>query len=163
MMPYLIVIIIAFLLDRLSKMWAADFLAENGPTNLHDLLTIQETYNRGIAFGMFQGIGPIVGWLTILVVVALTVYLVRAPKNLWLMRLGLAILIGGALGNLVDRIFVGHVLDFIETPFRQGIFNVADVLIYVGIGLTILGSVLQKSGEQENREPTVTIVDLDES
>ena len=162
-MPYLIFIILAFLLDRLTKVWAAQFLAENGPTQLHAWLTIQETYNRGIVFGMFQGIGPIVGWLTILVVVALIVYLVRAPKELWLMRLGLAILIGGALGNLVDRIFVGHVLDFIETPLRQGIFNVADVLIYVGIGLTILGSILQKSGEKQRRKPAVTIVDLDEN
>lgn len=161
-MPYIIVIVFAFLIDRVTKLWAAQFLAENGPTQLHAWLTIQETYNRGIAFGMFQGIGPLVGWLTILVVIALSVYLVRTPKELWLMRLGLAILIGGALGNLVDRIFAGYVLDFIETPFRQGIFNMADVLIYVGIGLTILGSILQKSGEKQKRQPTVTITHLDE-
>lgn len=161
-MPYLIVIILAFLIDRATKLWAAQFLAENRPTQLHAWLTIQETYNRGIAFGMFQGIGPLVGWLTILVVIALSVYLVRTPKELWLMRLGLAILIGGALGNLVDRIFAGYVLDFIETPFRQGIFNMADVLIYVGIGLTILGSILQKSEEKQKRQPTVTITHLDE-
>jgi signal peptidase II len=162
-MLYLIVIILAFFIDRLSKLWAADFVAENGPTRLHPLLTIQETYNRGVAFGMFQGIGPIVGWFTILVVGALLIYLIHAPKELWIMRLGLAILIGGALGNLVDRIFVGHVLDFIETPLRSGIFNMADVLIYVGIGLTILGAVLQKSkDEDKKREPTITIVDLEE-
>lgn len=161
-MPYIIVIVFAFLIDRATKLWAAQFLAENGPTQLHAWLTIQETYNRGIAFGMFQGIGPLVGWLTILVVIALSVYLVRTPKELWLMRLGLAILIGGALGNLVDRIFAGYVLDFIETPFRQGIFNMADVLIYVGIGLTILGSILQKSEEKQKRQPTVTITHLDE-
>lgn len=161
-MPYIIVIVFAFLIDRVTKLWAAQFLAENGPTQLHAWLTIQETYNRGIAFGMFQGIGPLVGWLTILVVIALSVYLVRTPKELWLMRLGLAILIGGALGNLVDRIFAGYVLDFIETPFRQGIFNMADVLIYVGIGLTILGSILQKSEEKQKRQPTVTITHLDE-
>lgn len=161
-MPYIIVIVFAFLIDRVTKLWAAQFLAENRPTQLHAWLTIQETYNRGIAFGMFQGIGPLVGWLTILVVIALSVYLVRTPKELWLMRLGLAILIGGALGNLVDRIFAGYVLDFIETPFRQGIFNMADVLIYVGIGLTILGSILQKSGEKQKRQPTVTITHLDE-
>ncbi len=162
-MPYLIIIIVAFFIDRLSKLWAADFAAENGITELHPLLTIHATYNRGIVFGMFQGIGPVVGWLTILVIIVLFIYLMRAPKELWLMRLGLAILIGGALGNLVDRIFAGQVLDFIQTPFRQGIFNAADVLIYVGIGLTILGSILQKSEEKKKREPTVTIVDLDKN
>ncbi len=159
-MPYLI-ILLAFLADRLSKMWAADFVAENGVTQLHTLLTIRATYNRGIALGMFQGIGPMVGWFTILIVAGLFVYLLRTPKQLWIMRLGLAILIGGALGNLVDRIFLGQVLDFIETPLRPGIFNVADVLIYIGLGLTILGSVVQKVEDEKNREPTVTIIDLE--
>ena len=50
MLPYLL-IILAFLADRLTKLWAAAFLAENGPTQLHPLLTIRETYNRGIALG----------------------------------------------------------------------------------------------------------------
>ena len=157
-MPYLI-IILAFLADRLSKMWAADFFAENGATQLHPYLTIQQTYNRGIALGMFQGIGPIVGWFTIFVVLGLFIYLWRTPKELWIMRLGLAILIGGALGNVVDRIIVGQVLDFIETPFRSGIFNVADVLIYVGLALTILGTIVQK--EKAPPVPKVTILDID--
>lgn len=157
-MPYLI-ILLAFLADRFSKMWAAQFVAENGPTQLHPYLTIRETYNQGIALGMFQGIGPIVGWFTIFVVIGLFIYLLRTPKELWIMRVGLAILIGGALGNLVDRISVGQVLDFIETPFRSGIFNVADVLIYVGLAVTILGAVLQK--ENEKREPKVTIYETE--
>lgn len=157
-MPYLI-ILLAFLADRLSKMWAADFVAKNGVTQLHPLLTIQQTYNRGIALGMFQGIGSGVGWFTIIVVVGLFIYLLRTPKELWIMRFGLAILIGGALGNLVDRILVGEVLDFIETPLRSGIFNVADVLIYTGLALTILGSIVQK--EKEVSEPTVTIIEME--
>lgn len=133
-------ILLAFLADRLSKMWATAYLAEHGVTRVNSLLTIREAYNRGIAFGLFQGIGPIVGWLTVGVVLGLFIYLIRLPKQAWLQRLGLAILIGGALGNLVDRIIVGEVLDFIETPLRPGIFNVADVMIYLGVILTALGS-----------------------
>jgi signal peptidase II len=150
-------ILLAFLADRVSKWWAAAYLAEHGATRVNSLLTIRETYNRGIAFGLFQGIGPAVGWLTVGVVIGLFVYLVRLPKQAWLPRLGLAILIGGALGNLVDRIFVGEVLDFIETPLRPGIFNVADVMIYLGLFLTVLGSWYyeKKLGETAVSPPSV--------
>ncbi len=140
----LVFIFLAFLADRLTKVWAAQFLAANGPTQVHALLTIRETYNRGIALGLFQGIGPIVGWLTVFAVLGMAVYLARLPRKQWLARLGLAILIGGALGNLVDRVLAGQVLDFIETPLRPGVFNVADVMIYLGLGLVLAGSLWQK-------------------
>lgn len=140
----LLFILLAFLADRVTKLWAAQFLAANGPTQIHSLLTIQEAYNRGIALGLFQGIGPFVGWLTIFIVLGAGIYMARLPREQWLARLGLAVLIGGALGNLVDRIFAGQVLDFIETPLRPGIFNVADVMIYLGLILVLLGSFWQK-------------------
>ena len=144
-----LVMLLAFLADRLSKWWVAAYLAENGPIRLTSWLTIREVYNQGIAFGLFQGIGPVVGWLTLLLLLGLFVYMVRLPRQAWLMRLGLAVLIGGAMGNLVDRIFAGVVLDFIETPLRQGVFNVADVLIHVGVILAILGSWLYDKKEGE--------------
>ncbi len=139
MLPYL-PILLALLADQLSKRWAAVFLNENGATQIHPLLTVRETYNEGIAFGMFQGIGPAVGWLTIAVVVGLFLYLNRVPREQRMLRMGLALMIGGALGNLIDRITAGQVLDFLETPLRPGIFNVADVFIYLGIFLIIGGS-----------------------
>jgi signal peptidase II len=137
MLPY-ILILLAFLADRLSKWWAISYLDEHGPTRINALFSVQETYNRGIAFGMFQGIGPLVGWLTIAVVVGMLIYLVRLPKEEKLLQIGLALLIGGALGNLVDRIMVGKVLDFIVTPLRSGVFNVADVVINLGIIIILL-------------------------
>ena len=140
MLPYFL-ILLAFLADRLSKWWAISHLNVHGPTRINALFSVQETYNRGIAFGMFQGIGPLVGWLTIAVVVGMLIYLVRLPKEEKLVRIGLALLIGGALGNLIDRIMVGQVLDFIETPLRPGIFNVADVAIYLGMFIILLATI----------------------
>lgn len=139
MLPYLL-IILAFLADRLSKWWAAAYYAEHGPTIFHPLLSLSQTYNRGIALGLFQGIGPVVGWLTIGVVIALFIYLVQTPRRMRLLRIGLAFIIGGALGNLVDRVTAGQVLDFIETPLRPGVFNLADVMIYLGLFLALLAS-----------------------
>ncbi|MCA9917015.1 MAG: signal peptidase II [Anaerolineales bacterium] len=136
--------LLAFLADRATKWWAADYLSGHGPTRINAWLTFRATYNRGISFGLFQGIGPVVGWLTLLFLLGLLVYLVRLPKQAWLLRLGLAILIGGAMGNLVDRIFVGQVLDFVETPLRQGIFNVADVMIHLGTILAFMGVLRQE-------------------
>ncbi|MFQ5399673.1 MAG: signal peptidase II [Anaerolineae bacterium] len=139
MIIYLL-IILSFLADRFTKQWAAAYLTQHGPTTFNPLFTLRETYNRGIAFGMFQGIGPLIGWLTIAVVIGMFFYMLRLPRSMRLLRVGLALVIGGALGNLVDRVIVGEVLDFIESPLRPGIFNVADVLINVGMILALLGS-----------------------
>jgi len=143
MFPYWL-IVLAFAADRLSKWWVTGYLAENGVTQVHPLLTLYPTYNRGIAFGLFQGIGPIIGWLSILVVIGLFIYLTRVPRSMWLLRIGLALIIGGAMGNLIDRVTAGQVLDFIQTPLRPGVFNVADVMINTGVVLSLLGAFLQK-------------------
>ncbi len=150
-MPYAL-ILIAFLADRFSKQWAAAYYAEHGSTTFHPLFHLSQTYNRGISLGLFQGIGPLIGWLTIGVVVGLFVYLWRLPREMWLLRGGLAILIGGALGNLVDRITVGQVLDFIETPLLPSIFNAADVMVYIGMFLVLIASLFGREVvlEKEN-------------
>lgn len=148
MFPFFM-ILFAFGLDRLSKWWAAAYLAEQGPTEIHPLVTLTPTYNRGIAFGLAQGIGPIVGWLSIVVVLGLLIYMARLPRSMGLMRAGLALLIGGALGNLVDRITAGQVLDFITTPLRPGVFNIADVMIYAGIFMAMAGAILQRESDTE--------------
>lgn len=140
--PYLLLILLVFLADRLSKLWAIAYLNAYGPTRINGLLSIQETYNSGIAFGMFQGVGPAIGWLTIAIVAGMLIYLLRLPREEKLIKIGLALIIGGAIGNLIDRVTVGEVLDFIETPLRSGIFNVADVAINLGMILVILAVVL---------------------
>lgn len=141
----LTIIAAGFAADRLAKWWAAAFLAEHGAVRFNRFLAIHETYNEGIAFGLLQGVGPLIGWLSLAVVAGLLVYMIRLPRALWLARLGLALLIGGAAGNLLDRIVDGRVLDFIVTPFRPGIFNIADLLINVGMGLIIISAIWQRA------------------
>jgi signal peptidase II len=157
MLPYLL-IIFAFVADRLTKWWAEGYLSENGVTQVNDYLSLYPTYNRGIAFGMFQGVGPLVGWLSLIVVFGLLIYLTRIPRSMWLLRIGIALIIGGALGNLVDRVIAGEVLDFIQTPIRPGIFNVADIMINVGVVLSLLAVLFQK----EKSETDSQELELDE-
>jgi len=139
-----LLILIAFGADRLSKSWAAGFLADNGATQIHPLFMLEQTYNRGLAFGLMQGIGMAVGWLSVAIVAALAVYMIRLPRPMWLLRAGLALIIGGALGNLIDRVTTGQVLDFIATPLRPGVFNVADVMIHLGLLLSLAGFIFQR-------------------
>jgi signal peptidase II len=141
--PYLLLLLV-FAADRLSKQWAAAYLATHGTTDLHPLLTITESYNRGLAFGFFQGLGPLMGWLTLLIVAALLVSLLRTPRSMGLTRSALALIIGGALGNMVDRIAAGQVLDFLTTPLLPSIFNLADVALNLGILLLLLATLRQK-------------------
>jgi signal peptidase II len=149
MWPYAL-ILLAFVADRLTKAWATDYLALHGTVEITPWLSLRPVYNEGIAFGMFPGIGMAMGWLSILIVIGLFVYLVRLPRSLWLMRLGLPLIIGGALGNLVDRVLVGQVFDFIQTPLRPGIFNIADVMINLGVVLCLVGAFWQGKREKDS-------------
>lgn len=148
MHPY-ILILLAFLADRISKWWAAAYLAEHGPTSFHALFTLSATYNEGIAFGLFQGLGRTIGWITVVIVLGMFLYLRRLPRSMGLVRLGLALVIGGALGNLVDRVTTGEVLDFILTPLRPGVFNVADITIHPGVILAVWGSFRQPTAKRD--------------
>ena len=103
---------------------------------------------------MFQGIGRAVGWLSIIIVIGLSIYMIRTPKSMWMLRIGLALIIGGALGNMVDRIVAGEVLDFIQLAIRPGVFNIADVMVNAGMVISLLGVIFQRQ-EETPEEPSV--------
>lgn len=116
-------------------------------------------YNTGVAFGLFQGGGIIFILLPIVIVVGILVYFPRIPDGDWTLRLALSLQLGGALGNLVDRITIGHVTDFISVG-QFPVFNIADSAITIGVIVLILGVWIQEKREKaarENRPP----VDVD--
>jgi signal peptidase II len=147
MLPY-IIIILAYAADRVTKWWIANNLADFRPVKVNAFLTLQPTYNRGVAFGLLQGIGPIIGWFSILIVLGLLVYLIRTPRQQWLLRLGLAMIIGGALGNMIDRVTAGEVLDFIHVSFLPGIFNISDLMVNLGMGTSLAAGFLDREEEE---------------
>ena len=153
---YILIILVAFAADRLTKWWATAYFSENGALELGSFITLSPTYNQGISFGMFQGIGRIVGWISIIIVIGLFIYMVRTPKSMWLLRIGLALIIGGALGNMIDRIFAGEVLDFVQSAIRPGVFNVADVMVNAGMIISLIGVIIQRP-EQSPGEPSIEI------
>ncbi|MDH5507192.1 MAG: signal peptidase II [Anaerolineae bacterium] len=106
--------------------------------------------NRGAAFGMFQEAGGIFTVLAVVVAGIIIYYYPRVPKKDWLFRLALALQLGGALGNLIDRISFGYVTDFLSVG-NFPVFNVADSSISVGVGLLLLGSWLSDRAEKKAR------------
>lgn len=123
------------LLDQLSKQALKD---AQGPL-IPGLLRLSGTRNAGAAFGLLRGLP----WLPALIG-GLACALVA--RHLWraqpggLFGLGLTLVLAGALGNLIDRLLLGHVIDFLELSFtRFAIFNLADVYVTLGCGLAALG------------------------
>ncbi len=93
--------------------------------------------NTGAAFGMFQGFGLVFTVLAFLVAIALLYYFPRIPRAEWALRVALVMMMGGAVGNLIDRIMQGTVTDFISVG-TFAVFNVADASISVGTVVLIL-------------------------
>ncbi len=108
-------------------------------------------YNNGVAFGLFQNGGVIFIILPVVVVLAIIFYYPRVPAEDWFLRLALGLQLGGALGNLIDRLTVGHVTDFISVG-NFPIFNVADSAITVGVFILILGVWLQDRHERQAQQ-----------
>ena len=125
------------LLDRLSKVWAEEFLRDNGPVVLIDrVLEFRYTQNTGIAFGLFQGLGVVFIVLTVLlsVILVLLIYKLPSGKHYLPLNIIFTLILGGALGNLWDRVFQSYVTDFIYIRLINfPIFNVADICVSLGI------------------------------
>jgi signal peptidase II len=107
--------------------------------------------NDGVAFGLFQGRGDLFVVVALVVVAGLLVYQHRLPAQDRLVRLALALQVGGALGNLVDRLRFGHVVDFLHFHFWP-VFNVADSAISVGVVL-LAWQLWRQDGAPADDEP----------
>ncbi|MBI5709668.1 MAG: signal peptidase II [Candidatus Eisenbacteria bacterium] len=135
-------------LDRWTKQWASSTLPYNQPVPVAgEILRWTFTRNSGVAFGIGQGTGfpyYIFSILAVLVIVAMFLRRRGAPTeggSGWPRQLALALILGGAIGNLVDRVKAGEVVDFIEVGFHGWhwpVFNVADSAVSVGVVLFAL-------------------------
>jgi signal peptidase II len=145
-LPILIFIVIAVILDQVIKIAVDNYLPLQQAVHVLPMLALYRTYNLGVAFSMLSGMD---GWLIVgmrLIIVVFVLYLWRrAAKDRWLAHLGFALIISGALGNLVDRFLYGHVIDYVlfyTETWSFAVFNLADSFITVGAGAVILDELL---------------------
>jgi signal peptidase II len=94
-------------------------------------------YNTGVAFGMFQGMGLLFTFLPLVVVILILIFYSRLAGENWWLRVAIGLELGGAIGNLIDRIMIGHVTDFISVG-NFAVFNVADASITVGVAVMLI-------------------------
>ncbi len=107
------------------------------------------THNTGAAFGLFPQGGTLFLLIALAVAGVILYYYRQLPPQAWLMRLALGLQLGGALGNVVDRLRQGYVVDFFEVP-HWPVFNVADSCIVVGV--VLLGWVMWREERRTTRQ-----------
>jgi len=142
--------VLVILLDWQTKQMASESLALYRPQEIFSWLNMTLAHNYGAAFSFLNNAGGWQRWFFVVlasgVSLILLVWLLRLPRHEWRTGLSLALIIGGAVGNLIDRIQLGYVVDFIDVFFRDWhypAFNIADSAITVGVVLLLLDSVLQ--------------------
>ena len=105
-------------------------------------------YNTGVVFGMFQNANTFFMILAIIVSLAIIFYFPQIPTDEWPLRLALSLQLAGAVGNLISRIQVGHVTDFISVGSFP-VFNVADSSITIGVAVLLVGIWYQERKERQ--------------
>ncbi|WP_239617347.1 signal peptidase II [Cohnella mopanensis] len=152
---YYVIAVVVFLIDYASKKIISANVEENTEkiSVIGDFFIISHIRNRGAAFGMLQEQRVFFLSITIIVVVGILWYLHRSFRTGSVMLLfALAMILGGAVGNFLDRALFGEVVDFLQFNFGSytfPIFNLADSAICVGVALVILDSLLTM--KQENK------------
>lgn len=146
-LPHILLMLLVVVVDQLSK---AIVVREIG---LHDyvplidgLLSLSHVRNHGAAFGLlsdwnipYQSL--LLSTLSLLALGAIAAYFMRLPKSAWLPRLSLSLVLGGAVGNVIDRLRLGYVVDFVHVYWREHQwpdFNVADSAITIGVALLVI-------------------------
>jgi signal peptidase II len=108
-------------------------------------LALEYTENRGAAFGLFSGLAPILAGVSIAILAALLMHFLRQPRPPLWQTVATGAIAGGALGNLIDRVRLGYVIDFVSVgPWPN--FNVADSAITIGVLVLVWGISRQQSG-----------------
>ncbi len=136
--------IVIIVVDQLTKIWVRANLPVGQALEVipgyGEWVRLLHIQNTGAAFGMFQAGGLIFTAVAIVVSIAIIYYSFRIQGDAWALRLILGLQLGGALGNLIDRLTVGPVTDFVSllSIWNAPIFNVADASITIGVVLMVL-------------------------
>lgn len=156
---WILIAVSVFVLDRSSKDLALNHLVLEEPINILPILNLFLTYNTGAAFSF---LGKASGWqewlfigIAISVSIFIIIWLIRLKHTQALLRTSLALILGGSLGNLYDRIMYHKVIDFIDFFYKDWhypIFNIADSAICIGAFLLLLDLLFKEKKEREEKK-----------
>ncbi len=147
MLKWLWLSLLALVLDQSSKLLVAGSMSLYESISVIPFFNITYVHNTGAAFSFLSDAGGWQRWLfaalAVVISAVLAVWLARLQKHETLLAVALALVLGGALGNLVDRLLYGYVIDFLDVYYRQWhwpAFNIADSAISLGVFLMLLES-----------------------
>lgn len=128
-------------IDQAAKLWATAALTPGIGIDILPILTLYRVQNTGIAFSLFAGSGAVLTLFTIAITIGVVVFWMRSEEGGRVATIGYAAILGGAFGNLIDRLRLGHVVDFLLLHFGDRalfIFNPADAALTLGPVLLIV-------------------------
>lgn len=148
-------VVLLAILDQISKTWAVSNFAYGLVHQVVPTLNIQLVYNYGISFSLFSADAYyyLILIFGLMITTGLMVWLVKIPSTAKLKITSVSLILGGAVGNLVDRAFRGYVVDFIDFTIGNWHwynFNLADVWISIGAFLMIFDMLVNKETHHEN-------------
>ncbi len=144
---FVISVLFVAVLDQISKyLIKTSMKLFDSIVIIPDIFRITYIENTGISFGLLGGAeNPVKRWVLVAVVsiatIMITVYWILNMKNSFLFNLSCGLIVGGAIGNLIDRILKGSVTDFIEVGYREltwPVFNIADTFVSIGVFLFVI-------------------------
>ena len=154
-MKYYILALFVLILDQLTK-WiivTKTTLHQKIPV-IENLLYITSHRNKGAAFGILQGQMWLFFIVTVIVVAFVAYYISKHAHESKLLGISLGLVLGGAIGNFIDRLFRGEVVDFIDVyifTYDFAIFNVADMALVIGVGVLMLQIFLEEGKTREKK------------
>ena len=148
--------VIVFGLDQGSQYLADSLLQYHIPVPVIPFFNLTLSYNTGAAFSFLSDAGGWQRWFFVVLAIIISTVLITwlkslASKQRWLAA-SLALIIGGAVGNVVDRVIFGYVIDFIDVYYQAWhwpIFNIADSAITVGVAIMLIDGIFGKSEKQQ--------------
>ncbi len=140
MLKWLVAAVIVVALDQATKLAADHWLIFHQPVPVMPFFNLTLSYNPGAAFSFLADHSGWQRWFFTILALAVSVFLIRwlhqiGNRDRWLSA-SIALVLGGAVGNLIDRLAYGHVIDFIQLYYRNWswpVFNVADIAITLGV------------------------------
>jgi signal peptidase II len=133
--------------DQLTKLIVSTQLALDDSLHVVGPFSIHHVQNSGIAFGLFASATPIVTALTALAVGWMLLFFARSGARHPVLPVALGLLIGGSTSNLIDRIRLGHVTDFLDLRYWPA-FNLADSFIVIGVGILFIALLLAEARQR---------------
>lgn len=147
-----LVIILGIGLDQLTKWLVVNNLPYQSPIPIiGDFFSLKYIQNEGAAWSILSGKVDFLIIVTAIVMVIIAVLLFKTPKEDKLMRFSFALVLAGGIGNLIDRIVLGYVVDFLAFP-NFPVFNIADCCVTVGIFLIIIFTILDIKKESDQKK-----------